>query len=394
MVRLANDPPLEPTVLLNALRRPGDEVQLTQAIGELAKADAHFAEGLLHLLIDRAPNGQAAAARLMPGAPVRCELERPMRAPDQTSRGRIELKLTQGPVTLFVEVKLHSDYSEAQLDGYLQAIAPAEGEFLMAVTRNISRYTEPPVGQPGWLGSVRWAQLADQLKDLPGPGPLREQWNLFLEVLKMHGDLGSRTFDEALVAAFEQWQAAWTHLSDFLEQVGAETLDLLRNELGVGRDETRSLAGFGSARARRETVRSDRDEDYPEVISGEDELYLAFTIPARDAQRLWIGFGIGEDDDGVFYIATGWPESPTRSWIDNWQKASQELKRTMQGRRFTTRPAEFVCRASYPLREFVGAQDVPERLLEHIQRDLPLFVRSGLFSTELEPRAPQTSLEP
>ena len=97
MVRLANDPPLEPTILLNALRRPGDEVQLTQAIGELAKHDAHFAEGLLHLLIDRAPNGQAAAARLMPGAPVRCELERPMRAPDQTSRGRIELKLTQGP---------------------------------------------------------------------------------------------------------------------------------------------------------------------------------------------------------------------------------------------------------------------------------------------------------
>ena len=38
-------------------------------------------------------------------------------------------------MSVFVEVKLHSDYSENQLNRYLEAIDPVEGQFLIAVTR-------------------------------------------------------------------------------------------------------------------------------------------------------------------------------------------------------------------------------------------------------------------
>ena len=75
-------PAPDATVLLRALRKPGDEVQLTRAIGELAQHDQRFARELLHLLVRQAPLGRKVTRLLGPPGRVDCELERLLYAPD------------------------------------------------------------------------------------------------------------------------------------------------------------------------------------------------------------------------------------------------------------------------------------------------------------------------
>jgi hypothetical protein len=117
-------------------------------IGEVAQADQHFARELLTTLVSNAPYKDRAVGGFDSSRRVECNVERRLFAVDEL-KGRIELVLGNAQLRLFVEIKLRSDYRLNQLHDYLQALDPAKGEFLMAVTRNVSRFLEPRADAPG-----------------------------------------------------------------------------------------------------------------------------------------------------------------------------------------------------------------------------------------------------
>lgn len=370
--------------LIRSLRRPGDEVQLTRTIDALARADTGFAWRLLKLLLQSAPNNAEALKRWDQSSTVMCTAERAMRvAPGQTRR--VDLVLESSQLTLFIEVKLRSDYQPNQLRDYLQAIEGQDGAYLVAVTRDVSRYREPDAGTPQWLGVIRWPRLAAALPGLPSDGPVKQHWELLLEVLKEDGDLGSSTLPPELIHAYERSDDAYERLTDFLEHIAEGTLQRLRSELSRGDSIARDAAAFATARRRRipsnsRRGRADIAEDYPEVLSEDEQLYLAFQIPAGGVEVLWIGFYV---DEGAarFFVGAGWggERDPSPEWEANWRTAARRLKTTMRQRDFRLYNDDLYCQVDYPLAHLAQANDVPDALARQIDEDLPQIVKSGIF---------------
>lgn len=377
-------------VLLRSLRRAGDENQLTRAIGDLAHGDQCFARGLLRALVAHAPRGQNVADRMDPSSPVLCDVERWLYSGNEL-KGRIELVIGNARLKLFVEVKLESDYRPDQLKDYLEAIDPAAGEFLISITRNISRFREPPPTEPGWLGAIRWARLAPALRDLPTRGALRDQWNLLLDVLRKDGDLGSIGVTAEQITAFEQSNGAYSRLSDFLEQIGASALHRVRAELSGGNAADHTAAAFKTTRRKRpqtgKRARTDLDEDRPEVIWDDDGgLYLGFNIPARGAERLWIGFYVDDDEKSFFYLAAGGPEDPEPWQEARWRDATKNLRDLFPDRRvFCNEDNGLYVQIDYPLSQFADAADVPAALATQIDDDVPRLARTGAFGADARP---------
>ena len=329
------------------------------------------------------------ADRIDSSRTVGCAIERRLYAAGEL-KGRIELVLGHAELRLFIEVKLHSDYRPNQLRDYLQAIDPGLGEFVVAVTRNISRFREPPSDEPGWLGSVRWARLAAALRDLPTRGTLRDQWNLLVHVLEGDGDLGSTKLTDDLITAYERSDEAYSRLSDFLEQVCVGALHRLRAELNDGDATDRSVAASrprkAPSRPGKKQAQSDVDKDHPEVVWDDDGgLYLAFNVPSPGAERVWIGFYVA-DQRSWFYIAVGWsgPGDPSPDWEARWRAASSSLSAQFEGQRmFCDEYDELYFQVDYPLADFLNITDAPEALSGRIEEARPRSVGSGLFAGDL-----------
>lgn len=376
------------TTLIRALRRRGDEVQLTRAIGELAQADQLFASGFLRLLLDSAPYAHKVRDRPQTDEDVDCEIERQLIDAAGSRWGRIELTFRAGGLCLCVEVKLHSDYRPDQLRDYLHGIDPGRGEYLLALTRNISRYREPDPGEPGWLGSVRWPQVVEGLRNLATPGPLREQWNALVQVLEEDGDVGLTTLEQQLVTAYETYDDVLDRLWNFLEHLGPSALHGTRAALSERHEAEKRLASFASPRRRSKKTkmrRSDRDEDFPPVITDGGELCLALNIPANGSERLWVGFYVNDDGRSQFYIAAGWSEdaAPGPSWTRNWRGAVVRLRELIGSTDLFV--DENYCQIDYPLIDFTGKADVPLALAETVDQIVPTLVNAGLFSGDLPP---------
>ncbi len=253
----------DPLAILRSLRKARDERQLTQIVGSLAQADEGFRVGLLRVLVEHARYRKGMLERFDPHQKTTCRVEQPLVSQGELL-GYVDLVLAQPGLALFVEVKLHSDYGPQQLFRYLRGIDGGAGELLVSVTRNVSRYREPPEAEPAWLGSLRWARLEPALRDLPTDGPLRQQWNLLLDVLKEDGDMGSTNLSPEHVIAYERSDDAYSRLTDFLEQIGIGALQRLRAELGGGDAEAASLARFSPARRRRKAPQGRRSQELDE----------------------------------------------------------------------------------------------------------------------------------
>jgi hypothetical protein len=383
---LGDSTSVDPHVVRRSLRKAGNEPQFTRLLGALAQGDPNFCTGLLGLLVRVAPHPREALGRFDPNAKTSCRVEQPLLDQGELL-GYVDLVLAQPNLSLFIEVKLYSDYGPQQLPRYLRGIDPAAGEMLISVTRNVSRYREPPDDAMGWLGSLRWAGLLTALCDLPTQGPVQEQWRLLLEVLEDDGDLGSAGLSPEDVIAYERSEEACARLTDILEQIGIGALHRLRAELSAGNPEVRSAARFSPRRRRKSSPArrvEELDEDFPEVIADGEELYLAFEVPAHGPERLWIGFYI-ESGTAWFYIGTGWweEEDPPASWTAEWLAASVRWEREVHGGRPSANEGgEPYCHVDYRLSDFTRHADVPGALAGVVDREIPVFVRSGLFQLD------------
>src|SRR4051812_24157756 len=151
---------------------------MTQAIADVARADARFASAFVGLLLKTAERDAHSrnVRAFLDGRDVPSELgcraEEHLRDTGDSSLGRVDLRFDgSDDFTLFVENKLYSGYGDEQVNRYLRALKrlPPDGRSaLLAVTRSLPTYGEPTLdSDPRWLGSVRWSRMTDDLARLP-----------------------------------------------------------------------------------------------------------------------------------------------------------------------------------------------------------------------------------
>ena len=202
--------------LIHALRQPGAETQVTDAIGAACAADPAFAADVARLMLSSAPRPVPPHA-LLPSQ-LRCTRELGIEG------GRVDLSFTDeaGNWHLLVEVKLHSGYGPRQLERYLEALrSEACHRVLLAVTRSVPRRGEFAAGaNPNWGGSIRWSKLLPGLRELrPRPALLADQWSLLLDVLEEEGAMGFTQPDPELLRAWTLARGARKHVELLLNSI-------------------------------------------------------------------------------------------------------------------------------------------------------------------------------
>lgn len=207
------------TALLGALRRPGDEVQLTQALSAVFQAEPRVAAAFLGLLL---PDQRAELPE-----EVECRHE------ESFEEGRIDLRFTAEQLDVIVEIKIHAGYGPDQLCRYLRALRPVRLAGLVAITRDVPRYGESHLNDDRWRGSVRWRDLRAELRLLPFQNDsLRVQWLAFLDLLESEGSMGFTRPDQQLFDVWPSIRLAASHADQFLGAIQVPLLQALRDALG------------------------------------------------------------------------------------------------------------------------------------------------------------------
>lgn len=222
------------SAVLAALRRPGDEAQLTQVLAAVAATGGELAAAVSRVLLASAPD--TPAKRKLGEVPPEliCRPEASLASLEGNSHGRVDLRFDspERDFTLFVELKLHSPYGHDQVGRYRRALSelPQDGRRtgLLAVTRNLPGAGEPhPCGR-GWLGSVRWTQVLPGLYNLAvQPAELASQWRLFLDLVCDQGDFGMTQLDQAQVYGWATYVDTRGQLEQLIEDLAGPSLDHL-----------------------------------------------------------------------------------------------------------------------------------------------------------------------
>jgi hypothetical protein len=292
--------------------------------------------------------------------------------------GRVDLRFDSEDFTLFVESKLHSGYGDEQVDRYLRALRrlpPENRAALIAVTRTVPTYGEPELeADPRWLGSVRWARMVKGLRKLPfADSQLGSQWRLLVDTLHEQGDLGMTQVDADLIRAWARYRDGRAHLEDLSDQVWPRALDIVRREMKEkyrGRGPAAGLVDL-YRRGKKRAVVVQRDQT---------RVYLGFCVPAiaRDPPLLVQFSG--------YY---GVPDFSVQVEPWNAQYRLDDGDRKLARASDRLRSAGFQTNGWHWAKvhkpdEYLGADDVPARLLEFIQEDVRLIIRSGALDHDLE----------
>ena len=225
-----------PTAIIRGLRRRGDETQFTQILWSISEAQPEFASAFVRVLLDAArANHPEKVARLEPvPTALTCRAEVVL----GENLGRLDLRFDDvADFTLFVENKLYSGYGQDQVDRYLAALellpAGRQRTALVAVTRDIPGYGEPPAEREGWLGSIRWATVLPELRRLPLPPPLGEHWRLLLGLMNEEGDLGMTKPNTNAIQDWANYATGSEELEKLLLQVRDNALGALHELLAA-----------------------------------------------------------------------------------------------------------------------------------------------------------------
>ena len=365
--------------VIRGLRRPGDETQFTQVLAAVASAQPEFASALVRVLLD------AARAR----HPEKVDRLEPV--PDALScraevglgedLGRLDLRFDdESNFTIFVENKLYSGYGDDQVDRYLAALEclPSERNrsALIAVTRDVPGYGEPPVDREGWLGSVRWATVIPELRNLPLPAPLDEHWRVLLNVMYEEGDLGVTEPNTQAIQAWALYATGRDELSKLLMQVRDLTLGAL-HELMAARYPDEAVRGLVDHHTfgRRGKV----------AVKHElTTTWIGFRIPTAEKQEP--GFAV-QFSNALFrplLMVEARPFIDEQGADPRFTAAAIALRKV---------PGIYENRGawgrSHEPSEWLNQPDVPAAMAGLIQGDAEVLVSSGIFDadiTEAEPR--------
>jgi len=207
---------------------------------------------------------------------------------DETGRevGSVDLVFADsaGDFVLLVEAKLHSEYGSEQVERYLSALPTlgAERSALMAVTRNPPRQGEiAAYGDPRWLGSVRWARVVANLRELTlGEESLDHMWRGLLDVVREQGDFGTVDLNVDAVCAWARYDEGRAALIGLLDELAARLLEGVREEV------TRAHPEWGSHEAAALILRSQQV-----VWPWKGAVHVELAVPAAArSERLRVQF--------------------------------------------------------------------------------------------------------
>lgn len=382
----ALDPHSSAAALLRGLRKQGGERQFTQAIAAVARADPAFASAFVQLALDTALRDvrHTTNVRLMGKAPsaLECVAEPGARGKDGEHLGYVDLRFDGGDdFTLFVENKLGAGFGHRQLERYqtaLHQLPPGRTRAgLIAITRDIPLRGELESGDDGWLGAIRWARLYDAgLATLPVvDDDLRRQWEVFIEIMHTDGDLGITKVDPDLMRAWARYEEAKSHVRSLLDSVRERSLERLRELL-----KEKKWPGPKAEVAAQYLTRSSPVN----VLSG-SSAWTGFQVPAYLLEHS-VRLEFWPDDGGE--IAFGVEAIPWhgrgRMLEKERQLAVAARKLALAGFQATGDRDGYMFWSEHKQREFLGDDNVPDRLIEIIDKDLAAIVDSGILNGNLK----------
>ena len=289
------------TAILSVLRKPGDEVQLTQLLAAVAKDDEEVAGHLARVLVRAAPHaGQREALGDVP-ARLRCRAEATLNAPGHDDHGRVDLRFDDGArdFTLLAELKLHSGYGDDQIRRYHDALDDLPEDrraAVVAVTRNVPGVGEPAADTARWLGSLRWTEIYEELLKLPiKDRELGAQWRLLLRIIDEQGDFGVKELDRNEVAGWAAYVRTREKLERLVEDLAPKALERLQELLA------QRVAWEGTPKEKTADL-SRRGKEMKIPYPTQKTVQARFLIPSNGGQeRLRIQF-LGGFDEPLFTV--------------------------------------------------------------------------------------------
>ena len=360
---------------------------MTQAISAIAESDPPFAKAFVALVLKvaRKDARHRAKVRALGRVPTKltCRAEESVYDEFDFGLGRVDLRFDGGTdFTLLVENKLHSGFGKQQLQRYRDALAALPEDRkrsgLIAITRDVPSYGELDAGEPGWLGSIRWARLYDEgLASLPiVDADVAKQWKLFIDILHDQGDLGLTTVQQDLILAWSRYAEGQRHLADILHDVRQRGLDILRDELTRrhrGHGPRESLSNFHYFGQREAVV----------VSKDKHSVWTGYRVPARvNRASVRLTF-FAQENKPVFMVDVAPWKGSERLEADERQLVTAARKLAKAGFESTEYKREQVWWAEHPAKDFLKARDVPERLVELMKRDISTIVQSGILKYDL-----------
>ncbi|RKQ90930.1 PD-(D/E)XK nuclease superfamily protein [Solirubrobacter pauli] len=375
--------------LVVGLRRPGDEVQLTNVIAAIGAADARFATGFARAVLDQVADDcaytAAAQERLKP-IPDALEVDRERRLSDEDGNrlGRIDLIFEepgeQSQFTLLVENKLYAGYGPEQLARYHRALREVRKRGgrggLVAVTRDVPARGELEPTEEEWLGSIRWARLLPRLRGLsPQDAGVAGQWQRLLEVLDEQGDLGMTTIDADAVRGWAKYSDGRVALRWLLEQVHGETLATLRTELRryrTGRSENELAGQLKASSIVQATVY---------------EVKFGLSVPAEYNKAVVIVECWMEDRQPLVGVTVA-PRDADAALDEGSSKFRSQINELLDGG-FTANEDGASWYSQHELEPVLASPDAPAALLALIKPDVRAIVASGILRYDLTEPLPR-----
>jgi hypothetical protein len=369
-----------PHSLIRGLRLTGHEAQLTQVIAAVAGADRVFASRFVQLVLVAAERHgrQEGAVGALGDVPVelKCVAEHALYDREDRTLGRVDLRFDSQDFTLLIENKLHSHFGDEQLRRYEAALAllPAGRAGLVAITRNVPSRSELEVFGRGWLGAVRWTHLVDGMRHLPiADTAVAAQWPLLLDVLEAQGDLGVTSVDTNLVHAWARYLDGRAVLTDLMDAIRERALDLIGDQLARRYPDygpaTRLCAPLAVGKS---LVAVKREQ---QVVS------TAYAVPAREQNdavvRLQFWMDRGEALFGLRIAPYDGLQRVRRTEPQLAAAAALLLKAGFRDRRGCWW-------SEHRSPEFLDSDDVPERLLEIVARDMRAVADSDILLVDVK----------
>ena len=362
--------------VLAALRRNRDEAQLTQVTAAVAGLDPHFAGELARVLVAAAPNADNVQAISPVPRELECRPEERLWSSERADEGRVDLVFENQDegFVLLVELKLHAGYGHEQVARYLRGRQryTAERVGVLAVTRDAPAYGEPEQRTAGWLGSVRWARVLEDIRAIDHlDARARELWLTVLDICEQEGDLGVTELDVDAIHAWARYKRGRGQLEEFMREAATGAFEAVKDELAQASDlvpvgEPPRLLTRGAGEYR--------------VWPYQESIHLRVALPGDGRERLRIQF-LGGFSETLFTVearhedARRLPE-PARSTV-------RELSDRMQAtKRFDTDGKTYWARVHRPEQWLAEPDNVPATLVELTRTAVDELAGTGLLSAE------------
>ena len=365
--------------ILSASRRPGDEAQWTRIIAAVAAAEAGFAPQVARLLAAAAPYQPANTVLLVP-AELTCTCEQGVSSLDGTGLGRVDLVFKNAAKSfyLLVENKLASGYGDRQLERYRDAVeanAAAHKGLVAITTATPLKGEEIVYGDPVWLGSLRWWQLFDGLRDIDFENSVvGALWRTYLDLLREQGDFGPMDATADLVHGWAQRDDAerllFALLTELVEPTCAAIIDA-----GYPQGASLKYAGKGESVA---------------VVKHRNRPHLKFRVPADGTEeRLWVQF-YAHKGTARFGVQARY-QHPHESLADD-ERVSRSTTVLQQELGFTcgTDGSGHHWSKFVPVDKVIVGPETHDRLVDLVRTVVHDLVASGLFEA-LDARTPTSA---